>query len=175
MGSKSCWTPVLSQRESDKYNFLSIKVTEREAWDLRVLFIQRTVLNLFPFGEKKNLNWVDTHYWRRMGEQRVECGGSEIRDTQRANSLVLVGTAIPRWHSLLPPKTIGHNRGGNRQIPILWNCGGSVPVWCMRYWDKMSDLHCCEKVRGFNSHQITQYMTSNQKQVLYNLSWLTMS
>lgn len=35
--SKSCRIPVLSQRERDKYNFLSIKVTGREARDLPVL------------------------------------------------------------------------------------------------------------------------------------------
>lgn len=33
MGSKSCWTPGLSQKEGDKYNFLSIKVTGRETRD----------------------------------------------------------------------------------------------------------------------------------------------
>lgn len=37
MENKSCWTPVLSQRERDKYNFLSIKVTGQEARDLQVL------------------------------------------------------------------------------------------------------------------------------------------
>lgn len=37
MESKSCRTPVLSQRERDKYNFLSIKVTGRETGDLQVL------------------------------------------------------------------------------------------------------------------------------------------
>lgn len=37
MGSKSCWIPVWSQREGYKYNFLSIKVTGREARDLQVL------------------------------------------------------------------------------------------------------------------------------------------
>lgn len=35
--SKSCRIPVLSQRERYKYNFLSIKVTGREARDLQVL------------------------------------------------------------------------------------------------------------------------------------------
>ena len=37
MKSKSCWTPVLLQRERDKYNFLSIKVMGRETRDLQVL------------------------------------------------------------------------------------------------------------------------------------------
>lgn len=37
MENKSYWTPVLSQRERDKYNFLSIKVTGREARDLQLL------------------------------------------------------------------------------------------------------------------------------------------
>lgn len=37
MENKSYWTPVLSQRERDKYNFLSIKVTGQEARDLQVL------------------------------------------------------------------------------------------------------------------------------------------
>lgn len=35
--SKSRRTPVLSHGEADKYNFLSIKVTEREAGELQVL------------------------------------------------------------------------------------------------------------------------------------------
>lgn len=52
MESESCRTPVLSQRERDKHNFLSIKVTEREAREPADSFIQRTVLNLFPFGKK---------------------------------------------------------------------------------------------------------------------------
>lgn len=41
---------------------------------------------------------------------RVECGGSEIRDTQRANSLVLVWTAAPRWLSFGPSKTMGRKQ-----------------------------------------------------------------
>lgn len=39
--------------------------------------------------------------------QRVECGGSEIRDTRGANSLVLVWTAAPRWLSFGPSETMG--------------------------------------------------------------------
>lgn len=37
MESKSCWTPGLSHKERDKYNFLSIKVAGREARDLQIL------------------------------------------------------------------------------------------------------------------------------------------
>lgn len=37
MECKSCLISVLSQRERDKYNFLSIKVTGREARDLQRL------------------------------------------------------------------------------------------------------------------------------------------
>ncbi len=37
MESKSCRIPALSQREGDKYNFLSIKVTGRKARDLQAL------------------------------------------------------------------------------------------------------------------------------------------
>lgn len=48
-----------------------------------------------PPWKEKELNWVDTHYGRRIGVHRVECEGSEIRDTLRANSLVLVWTAVP--------------------------------------------------------------------------------
>lgn len=59
-----------------------------------------------PWREEKKVNWVDSHYWRRMGVQRVQCGASEIRDTHRANSLVLVWTQVPGWLSCGPAKTM---------------------------------------------------------------------
>lgn len=108
MENKSCWTPVLSQRERDKYNFLSIKVTEREARDLQVLS-SKGYAGFIPLWRERELNWVDTHYWRRMGVQRVECGGREIRGTQRVNSLVLLLTVDRRRVSFPPPKTIGYS------------------------------------------------------------------
>lgn len=61
MESKSCWTPVLSQREGDKYNFLSIKVMGREARDLRFFHPKDCAGFILPWWEK-DLNWVDAHY-----------------------------------------------------------------------------------------------------------------
>lgn len=59
-------------------------------------FHPKDCAGFIPPWREKELNWVDTHYFRRMGVHWVECGGSAIRDTQRANSLVLVWTAAPR-------------------------------------------------------------------------------
>lgn len=42
---------------------------------------------------------------------RVESGGSEIRDTQRANSLILVWTAAPGRLSFGPSKTMRPHAG----------------------------------------------------------------
>lgn len=73
-------------------------------------FHPKDCAGFIPPWREREVNWVDTHYWRRMGAHRVECGGSEIRDTQRANSLVLVWTAACRWLSFRPSKTMGHNQ-----------------------------------------------------------------
>lgn len=83
-------------------------------------FHPKDCAGFIPLRRKKELNWVDTHYWKRMGVQRVGCAGSEIRDTQRANSLVLVWTAAPRWLSFLQPETKGHSGEGNRKSALHW-------------------------------------------------------
>lgn len=72
-----------------------------------------------PFWRERELNWVDTHYWKRMRVQRVEYGSSKIRGTQRVNSLVLVWTADRARLSLPPPKTITCSRKRNKQILVL--------------------------------------------------------
>lgn len=74
------------------------------------IFHPQDCAGFIPPWREKELNWVDTHYERRIGVHRMECEGSEIRDTQRANSLVLVWTEVPTWLSFGPSKTIGRKQ-----------------------------------------------------------------
>lgn len=105
---KSCWKPVLSQRIES--NTISFQLrSQGKKGDLQVPGIT-ALCKIYPPRKERELNWLDSHYWRRIGEQRVES-----QAPRRPTRLPLV-----------PLKQKGSGWSGTRRLPHFQIVRGSL-------------------------------------------------